>query len=149
VLEGETMNAHEVPGTTGRAPASGWVGWIWFGGLVLVLVGTLNAIEGLAAIVEDDVLVRTGEGGLLVFDLTTWGWVHLLLGALQILTGLALFSGAAWARVSAIVLVMLSVIAQVAWLNAHPVWSVIVIALDLLVLWALVVHGEEAREGMA
>jgi hypothetical protein len=142
------MNAHEAPRST-RTVASGWVGWIWFAGLVLVLVGTINAIEGLAAIVEDDVFVTTGQGGLLVFDLTTWGWVHLLFGALQILTGLALFSGAAWARVSAIVLVMLSVIAQVAWLNAQPAWSVVVIVLDLLVLWALVVHGDEAREGMA
>ncbi|MGH3926427.1 MAG: DUF7144 family membrane protein, partial [Pseudonocardiaceae bacterium] len=87
-------------------------------------------------------------GGLLVFDLTTWGWVHLLLGALQILTGLALFSGATWARVTAVILVMLNVIGQIAWLNAQPVWSAIVIVLDLLVLWALVVHGEEAREGM-
>jgi hypothetical protein len=142
------MNAYEPPGTT-RSVTSGWVGWIWFAGLVLVLVGTINAIEGLAAIVEDDVFVTTGQGGLLVFDLTTWGWVHLLLGALQILTGLALFSGAAWARVTAIVLVMLSVIGHIAWLNAQPAWSVIVIVLDLLVLWALVVHGDEAREGMA
>jgi hypothetical protein len=142
------MNAYEPPGTT-RSVTSGWVGWIWFAGLVLVLVGTINAIEGLAAIVEDDVFVTTGEGGLLVFDLTTWGWVHLLLGALQILAGLALFSGATWARVTAIVLVMLSVIGHIAWLNAQPVWSVIVIVLDLLVLWALVVHGDEAREGMA
>jgi hypothetical protein len=142
------MNAHEAPGTT-RSVRSGWVGWIWFAGLVLVLVGTINAIEGLAAIVEDDVFVTTGQGGLLVFDLTTWGWVHLLLGVLQILAGLALFSGATWARVTAIVLVMLSVIGHIAWLNAQPVWSVIVIVLDLLVLWALVVHGEEAREGMA
>jgi hypothetical protein len=142
------MNAHEAPRST-RTVASGWVGWIWFAGLVLVLVGTINAIEGLAAIVEDDVFVTTGQGGLLVFDLTTWGWVHLLLGALQILAGLALFSGATWARVTAIVLVMLSVIGHIAWLNAQPVWSVIVIVLDLLVLWALVVHGDEAREGMA
>jgi len=142
------MNAHETPRST-RTVASGWVGWIWFAGLVLVLVGTINAIEGLAAIVEDDVFVTTGQGGMLVFDLTTWGWVHMLFGALKILTGLALFSGAAWARVSAIVLVMLSVIAQVAWLNAQPAWSVVVIVLDLLVLWALVVHGDEAREGMA
>jgi hypothetical protein len=142
------MNAYEPPGTT-RSVTSGWVGWIWFAGLVLVLVGTINAIEGLAAIVEDDVFVTTGEGGLLVFDLTTWGWVHLLLGALQILAGLALFSGATWARVTAIVLVMLSVIGHIAWLNAQPAWSVIVIVLDLLVLWALVVHGDEAREGMA
>jgi hypothetical protein len=95
------------------------------------------------------VFVTTGQGGLLVFDLTTWGWVHLLLGALQILAGLALFSGATWARITAIVLVMLSVIGHIAWLNAQPVWSVIVIVLDLLVLWALVVHGDEAREGMA
>jgi len=142
------MNAYEPPGAN-RPVASGWVGWIWFAGLVMVLVGTINAIEGLAAIVEDDVFVTTGQGGLLVFDLTTWGWVHLLLGALQILAGLALFSGATWARITAIVLVMLSVIGHIAWLNAQPVWSVIVIVLDLLVLWALVVHGDEAREGMA
>ena len=142
------MNAYEPPGAN-RPVASGWVGWIWFAGLVMVLVGTINAIEGLAAIVEDDVFVTTGQGGLLVFDLTTWGWVHLLIGALQILAGLALFSGATWARITAIVLVMLSVIGHIAWLNAQPVWSVIVIVLDLLVLWALVVHGDEAREGMA
>ena len=142
------MNAYEAPRTS-RTSQTGWVGWIWFAGLVLVLVGTINVIDGLAAIFEDDVFVQTGRAGLLVFDLTTWGWVHLLFGVLQILAGLALFSGATWARITAVVLVMLNVIGQIATLNAQPVWSVIVIVLDLLVLWALVVHGEEAREGMA
>lgn len=142
------MNAYQAPRTS-RTVQTGWVGWIWFAGLVLVLVGTINAIEGLAAIVEDDVFVTTGGAGLLVFDLTTWGWVHLLFGVLQILAGLALFSGATWARITAIILVMLNVLGQIATLNAQPVWSVIVIVLDLLILWALVVHGEEASEGMA
>jgi hypothetical protein len=142
------MNAYQAPRTS-RTVHTGWVGWIWFAGLVLVLVGTINAIEGLAAIVEDDVFFTTGDAGMLVFDLTAWGWVHLLFGVLQILAGLALFSGATWARITAIVLVMFNVLGQIATLNAQPVWSVIVIVLDLLILWALVVHGEEASEGMA
>lgn len=128
--------------------ATGWVGWIWFAALILVLVGTYNLIQGLAAIFEDDVFTTT-SAGLLVLDLTAWGWVHTVVGALQVLVGLAMFSGATWPRVIAIILVMINAVAQLAWLNAHPVWSVMVIVLDVLVLWALVVHGAEAREGMA
>ena len=70
----------------------------------------------------------------------------MLFGLLEILAGLGLFSGAAWARIIAVVVVMLNAIAQIASLNVQPVWSVIVIALDVLVLWALVVHGSELRE---
>jgi hypothetical protein len=127
---------------------TGWVGWIWFAGLVLVLAGTFNLIQGLAAIAADEVLVGT-PGNLVLLDVTDWGWVHTSLGSLQVIAGLAIFSGARWARITAIVLVMINAITQLSWLNAHPVWSVIVIVLDVVVLWALVVHGEEANEGMA
>jgi hypothetical protein len=124
------------------------VGWIWFGGLALILVGTFNVIHGLIAVFEDDVLVAAGET-LAVLDLTAWGWVHTVVGTLQIVVGVVLLTGARWARIMAIVLVMLNAVAQLAALNAQPTWAVIIIALDVLVLWALVVHGEEARAGIA
>ncbi|HEU4544408.1 MAG TPA: hypothetical protein VFR23_24975 [Jiangellaceae bacterium] len=132
-----------------RVPVStGWVGWIWFAGLALILVGTFNLIHGLVAVFEDDVLIAAGEG-LVVLDLTAWGWVHTIAGALQVVVGLMLFTGARWARIAAIVLVMLNAVAQLAALNVQPTWSLVIIALDVVVLWALVVHGEEARAGIA
>jgi hypothetical protein len=124
---------------------TGWVGWIWFAGLMLVMLGTFNIIQGLAAIFTDDVFVPT-EGGAILLDLTGWGWVHFLVGLLALLAGLGLFSGATWARVFAVIVVMINAIAQLASLNFHPVWSIIVITLDVLVIWALIVHGTEARE---
>lgn len=124
---------------------TGWVGWIWFAGLMLVMLGTFNIIQGLAAIFTDDVFIPT-EGGAILLDLTGWGWVHFLVGLLALLAGLGLFSGATWARVFAVIVVMINAIAQLASLNFHPVWSIIVITLDVLVIWALIVHGTEARE---
>src|SRR5919106_4617836 len=90
----------------------------------------------------------SGES-LVLLDLSAWGWAHFIVGLLQVVVGLVLFTGARWARIAAIVLVMLNAVAQLAALNAQPTWAVIIIALDVLVLWALVVHGEEARAGIA
>lgn len=132
-----------------RVPVStGWVGWIWFAGLALILVGTFNVIYGLIAVFEDNVLVAAGQT-LAVLDLTAWGWVHTVAGALQIVVGVLLFTGARWARIAAIVLVMINAVAQLAALNAQPTWAIVIIALDIVVLWALVVHGEEAQAGIA
>ena len=81
--------------------------------------------------------------GIAVVDVSTWGWVHLVLGALLLLVGFALFSGTGWARVTAIVLVILNLLAQFVSLPITPWWSLIAIALDLVILWALTVHGDE------
>ena len=131
--------------TPEQTRVTGWVGWIWFAGLMLVMLGTFNAIQGFAAIFTDDVFVPT-EGGGVILDVTGWGWVHLIVGLLALLAGLGLFSGATWARVFAVIVVMINAIAQLASLNFHPVWSIIVITLDVLVIWALIVHGAETRE---
>ncbi len=132
-----------------RVPVStGWVGWIWFAALALILVGTFNLIHGLVAVFEDNLLVA-GDQNLAVLDLTGWGWVHTIAGGLQILIGCTLFTGARWARIAAIVVIMLNAVAQLAALNAQPTWALVIIALDVVVLWALVVHGEEARAGIA
>jgi hypothetical protein len=131
--------------TPEQTRVTGWVGWIWFAGLMLVMLGTFNVIQGFAAVFTDDVFIPT-EAGAIVLDVTGWGWVHLIVGLLAILAGLGLFSGATWARVFAVIVVMINAIAQLASLNFHPVWSIIVITLDVLVIWALIVHGSETRE---
>ena len=126
---------------TGPAP-TGWVGWIMFAAFMLITVGAFNVIDGLVAIFKDEVFVTTGNR-LIAFDLTTWGWITLLFGAAQLLAGVALFRGSGWARPVAVVLVILNAIAQLTFLTAFPVWATIVIAMDVLVLWALIVHGDE------
>jgi hypothetical protein len=120
-----------------------WSGWIWFAAIVMVLTGVFNAVEGLVALLNRRFYATNGEQ-LILFDLTTWGWVHLLLGALVGLAGLALLSGAVWARIVAVAVASANAIAQVAFISAYPVWSTIVIALSVLVIWAIVVHGRDA-----
>ncbi len=118
---------------------SAWVGWVWFAGIVLVTIGFFNAISGLVAVFSPNSLVGVTDAGIVVLDVPTWGWV------LLVLTGFALLSGMGWARMVAIVLVVLNAIAQFTTLQVTPWWSIVTIALDVFVLWALVVHGDEAE----
>jgi len=125
-----------------RTVSTAWATWIWFAALMMIMMGTFTAIFGLVALFNDT-YYTVGPQGLLVFDITQWGWVHLILGVLAVAAGIALFSGAMWARVVAVGLAMINAIAQLAFMSAYPVWAMIVIALDVLVIWALIVHGGE------
>lgn len=131
--------------TLSRGYATGWVGWIVFAAIMMFILGAFNIIDGLAALFKDEVFVNTGKG-LLIFDLTAWGWIHLLLGVVLCLVGAALINGALWGRIVAVVLVTFNAIEQLVFLSAYPFWSVLIITLDVLVIWALVVHGAETRE---
>jgi hypothetical protein len=125
------------------APKStGWVGWIVFTAAMLLMLGVFNAVNGLAAIFADDIFV-TGASGAVIFNVATWGWVHLVLGVLAAATGVALMQGATWARAVAVGFVMLNMLTQLLFLPAYPFWSLLIIVLDVLVLWALIVHGDE------
>ncbi|MEV5895982.1 DUF7144 family membrane protein [Nonomuraea fuscirosea] len=124
--------------------ATGWVGWVWFGGAMMIMAGLFNVITGLAAVFAERVYVQTAAR-LLIFDVTTWGWVHLILGVLVLATGVAVMVGQNWARVVGVVLVMLNALTQLTWIAVNPWWSLAVIAIDVLVLYALIVHGREAR----
>ena len=131
--------------TSQKKEVTGWVGWVYFAGLLLLFAGIFQLVNGFTALLNDTFfLVR--EENLVVFDFTTWGWVHLLLGLFLVCTGVALFSGNGWARVVAIVLVSLNFVAQFVFLSAYPIWSVIVMIIDLLILYALTVHGDEAKD---
>jgi len=128
----------------GAPEATGWVGWIAFAAAIMIMAGIFNAINGLAAIFEDQVFVAGAEN-VIVLDVTSWGWIHLILGAAVVATGVALMTGATWARVVGAVLVMLNMATQLVFLPAYPFWSTLIIALDILVLWAIIVHGSEAK----
>jgi hypothetical protein len=123
---------------------TGWVGAIIFASVVMVITGTFGAIEGLYAIFEDQVFTVQGGEAVLI-DITGWGWLHLLLGLLTILVGYALFRGQTWARVMTIVMVMINATAHMLFLPVYPIGAIIIIALDMLVLWAVTFHGNEMR----
>lgn len=121
---------------------TGWLGWVWFAGGMCVMLGFFNAIIGLVALFNDTLYVA-GQNNLLVFDITTWGWIHLVIGVLQLIGGFGLFNGRMRALVS--LLLVVNAVAQMVWLPVYPVWSVLIIALDVVTLWAIIVHGGEAR----
>ncbi len=124
----------------GLPAARGWAGWVVFAGLVLILVGAGQVLEGVLALSGH----RTPEP-LLLDDLTTWAVVHLVLALVLVLTGLGLLAGVPAARVGAVILAALSVLANVAFTPAFPAGSAVVIVLDLVVIYAVTVHGGELR----
>jgi hypothetical protein len=104
--------------------------------VIMVTVGIIQLFQGIAAVAEDEVFV-SGINYVYEFDLTTWGWIHILLGVLVAIVGLALFTGAGWARVSAIIVAAISIVANFLWLPYYPVWSLLIIALDVVIIWAV------------
>ena len=87
-----------------------------------------------------------GEEYIFKFDLTTWGWIHLIAGTIVALAGIALFQGAVWARTVAVILAGVSIIASFLWMPYYPLWSMVVIAFDVFVIWALTAHGRDITQ---
>jgi hypothetical protein len=122
-----------------------WTGWIAFASFMMILLGSLQVIQGLVALFDDG-YYRVTEGGLVVnIDYNAWGWTHLLLGVLLILCGVGVLAGNLAARTVAVVLAGLSAIVNLLFIPAYPVWSVIAITIDVLVIYAVTVHGREMR----
>ncbi len=116
---------------------SGWTnGFIVFAGLMLMLIGSFHAFTGLAAIVENEYFV-VGPNYLYEVDVTAWGWLHLIFGLIVVGAGFGIFSGATWARVVGITIAVVSAIGNFFWIPYQPVWAILIIALDVLVIAAL------------
>ena len=111
-----------------------------FAATLSIMVGLFQAIQGVVALANDSFFVA-GAKYVFQFDLTTWGWAHLLLGALLIVVGIFLLKGASWARWTAVVLAVVSAVANFMWLPHYPLWSILVIAADVAIIWALTAHG--------
>jgi hypothetical protein len=116
--------------------------WIAFAGVMMVILGSLDAIWGLAAILNDEVVVVGGHGAL-IFDITTWGWFQLILGAVIGFTGLGLIVGKEMARVMGIFLLAINAVLQVVWFPAAPLWAFLIIVLDVVIIYQLTVNWTE------
>jgi hypothetical protein len=143
----ETQQRHVAsePSAVRRPQATGWVGFVVFGGVMLMMVGGFQAIQGLVAIFRDDYYLVSRSGLLLTMDFTAWGWTHLIIGLIAVGTGIGVLVGQTWARVVGIIIAVLSALANLAFLPAYPIWSTIIIAMDVLVIYALAVHGREVQ----
>jgi hypothetical protein len=125
---------------------SGWaVGFTIFAAVMMIMVGVWQALEGLIAIFENEFYVPT-RNYLFEFDVTAWGWIHLLIGALVAFAGWGLLSGQTWARVVGVTLAVLSATSNFFFIPYYPFWSILIIAVDIFVIWALLAHGRQFKE---
>ena len=125
---------------------TGWTGWVIFAGVILLISGIFSIVQGIVAVVGPNSYYVVTEGSLFLFDVAGWGWWNIIIGVLLSLTAVALMAGQTWARIVAVILVIISAIGQLLLIPAQPWWSIIVIAIEILVIYALIVHGRELRE---
>ena len=133
------------------ASQDAWGGWIVFAAFVIIIVGGMDVLQGFVAILEDEYVVATPKG-LAIFDVTAWGWITLLWGGVLILAGLGLLGGAGWARWLAIFGVAINAFQQVAFLanypEAYPLWNILIVTLNFVVLYALTARWEGFKESV-
>ena len=128
--------------TSSRAPYDTSTRRMWaeggatFAGIMLATLGVFQIFEGIAALANDKVYV-SGINYVYQFDLTTWGWIHLLIGAVAVATGIGLIMAQAWAQIVGLVVAVLSALSSFAFLPYYPFWAVTILAFDIFVMWAL------------
>lgn len=128
-------------------PQTAWVGWAYFAGIMMMMVGAFQVIEALTALFNQDYLVvKTGSKLAIHVNIAAWGWVHLIIGVVAIAAGVAVLAGKLWARIIGMAMAGLSAIVNLAFIAAYPLWSITIIAVDVLVIYALAVHGGELKE---
>ncbi|HEY4992946.1 MAG TPA: hypothetical protein VII33_12770 [Nakamurella sp.] len=134
------------PGTTSRpAGYSGLaVGVTVTAGVILILAGVCHVMVGIVGLVNNEFYVAT-QKWVFQFDSTTWGWIHIVVGLIAVLTGVGLLSGALWARVVGVIVAAVSIVGNFLWLPYYPWWAALIIAFDLFVIWALTAHGRDVH----
>lgn len=127
-----------------QASGSGkeYSGWAAFAGVLMVMVGSLDALWGLGGILNDDIVVVGGHGAI-VADITTWGWVHLVLGSIIAITGFGLLVGNMAARWLAVFFVAVNAVSQIVWFPAAPLWAFLLILLDVTIIYQLTARWDQ------
>lgn len=113
-----------------------------FASVMLMIVGTFQFFAGIAALINDETFV-IGSEYVFKFDTTTWGWIHMLIGVILFLAGLALLQGSVWARTLVVIIAAVSAVANFLWLPYQPWWSIIIIILDVFIIWSVTAHGRD------
>jgi hypothetical protein len=128
-----------------RGGLTKWIGWILFLGIVMIVSGLISVIQGLVALLDDDFYLVAAEALALDVSYSVWGWTLLAFGVLLIGAGYAVMFGYLWARLLSLIIVFLHALINLTFLAAYPIWSIIAIGLDLIAIYALAVHGAEAK----
>ena len=128
------------------AEPSAWTGWVVFGGVILITLGAFQVIQGLVALFDNGFYLVRPSGLVVDVNYNAWGWTHLIIGAIAILTGLGLLAGNMAARIVGVAVAVLSAIVNLGFISAYPIWSALIIALDVVVIYAIIVHGGEVRD---
>ena len=124
---------------------TGWAGWVVFGGVMLIMMGAFQVTMGLVALFNDGFYAVRSDGLVVNVDYNTWGWIHIVIGLVGVLVGVGLMAGNMAARIAGVVIAFLSALANLAFTSAYPVWSALVIVLDIIVIYAIIVHGRELK----
>ncbi|MET1051171.1 MAG: hypothetical protein ABWX65_00890 [Mycetocola sp.] len=124
-----------------------WARWVRFAGVIMLVNGIFSIVQGLAAIIGPDTYYAVVAGNLFLFNIAGWGWFNLAIGVLLVATAFGLFNESAWARTTALVLVVISSVIQLILVPVQPWWAIIVIAIDMTIIYALVARGEEIAKG--
>ncbi|USN95566.1 MAG: hypothetical protein H6793_00135 [Candidatus Nomurabacteria bacterium] len=124
---------------------SGWTGWIGFASIVLAIVGVFHIIAGFVALFQNDVYAVTNNA-VWMFDYSQWGWIHTIGGVLAFLAAGSLAQGHMYGRIVAVLVATGSVIANMLFVPVYPIWSIMMVTIGVLVIWAVTVHGKEMRE---
>jgi hypothetical protein len=123
--------------------SSPWAfGAVMFAGIMMITVGVFQSISGLAAVFEDTFYVLT-RNYVFEFDVTTWGWIHLIGGILVAIAGFYLLAGRRWAALIAMIFASINAVQNFMFIPYYPVWSLLIIAIDIVVIWALTVYRRE------
>jgi hypothetical protein len=136
----------DMAGSEFAARQSAWVVWVNFGGVLLILLGAFHVIQGLGALFRDEMYEVRPSRLVLDVSFTTWGWMHLVLGVIAVLAGVCLLMGQMWARVVAVIVAFVSALGNAAFIQAQPVLSVVMLALDIVIIMAVVVYGGRLYE---
>lgn len=119
-----------------------WTGWLAFTAILLVVLGSFHAIAGIVALFESEIY-SAGSGTMWILSHASWGWIHIIWGLLAVWSGSLLASQNVYGHIFTVLVAVVSAIVSLAFVPVYPVWAVVLIALDVLIIYAVTVHGKE------
>ncbi len=129
---------------SGEEPSGGAIGWITFAGILLIIGGSFAMLAGLAGIINPDSFAAKDD--LLKVSASTWGWWHLIVGAIVFFAGFGVFTGNVLARTVGVIAALVSMVSAFVWMPVAPVWGITIVAIDFAIIWALTVHGRDIQK---
>jgi hypothetical protein len=125
--------------------ASKWTGWVVFGSAMLMFIGTIHIVQGLVTLLDDGYYLTTADGLAVNVDFTVLGWIQLCLGALSFAIGIGVFLGNTIALTAGVIVALVSAIVHLVTIATHPLWAVVVIMFDVIIIYSILTHGREMK----